>query len=66
MHQELRGIRAIDADCNRRLHLKGWRVLGQLRPRRTRGDFSPGNEDGGLRSANPPYGLPGHASSDKS
>jgi hypothetical protein len=23
MHKELRGIRAIDADCNRRLHLKG-------------------------------------------
>jgi hypothetical protein len=28
MHQDLRGIRAIDADCNRRLHLKGWRVSG--------------------------------------
>jgi hypothetical protein len=28
MHQELRGIRAIDTDCNRRLHLE--RISGQL------------------------------------
>jgi hypothetical protein len=57
MHQELRGIRAIDADCNRRLHLKGVAGVRTASPKKNgRGDFSPGAEEGGLRCAIPPYG----------
>jgi hypothetical protein len=55
MHQELRGIRAIDVDCNRRLHLKEVAGIRTASPNKDgRGDFSPGAEDGGLRYANPP------------